>query len=620
MGALFSILLALSLTWGDSLQRPTERESDRDRAIAELLALVETTRRFPSPELRARVLAKLADALWAVDESLARRRFEEARALTTRLEGAPNSTTRERRYRLRQDLIRRVARHDPEFANRLLARLQEEQDILDPLRPVSERTRHLLTVARDMLHENPEQAARMVRETLGEGITDDTLFFLSELRRRNPQQADRLFEQAVQHAIRRVPPNLNELLLLGSYLFTERMQISFSQIAGRPAVNVTPGLFIHEVGSRTLIRRYLDAAFHALTQLVFTPVQRLTPYEIGLTAAAIRQLLPLYERHAPEHVPLLTGWWHQLIPHLPEPLRPRGEASPTESAHLTAAVERARKETHPEKRDVLYLRIVYALYTQGNYEAAREVARELTDSKAKAQVMSLLETAIWRGRIAQGIEPSDVRSWRLDLVQESLLIVEWAKALLQERRVDEAKLLLEGHIARVLADDTEHPLRWVALTGLLDTLRRIDAQEALSLLANLARALDSPSRSPDPAAPRVEDAPTHVLYLIGIGKHRLPFLLALGEEFDLERVIKEFARHDFEATLAWIHHLRTEDVRASLLIAACQAVLHGRSTGEDSEAPRERKRSGRLRTGPAAARCAEGYSALPPGGDRFASG
>lgn len=117
MGALFSILLALSLTWGEPPQRPTERESDRDRAIAELLALVETTRRFPSPELRARVFAKLADALWAVDESLARRLFEEALALTTRLEVAPNSTTRERRYRLRQDLIRRVARHDPEFAN-----------------------------------------------------------------------------------------------------------------------------------------------------------------------------------------------------------------------------------------------------------------------------------------------------------------------------------------------------------------------------------------------------------------------------------------------------------------------------------------------------------------------
>ncbi|GBC77865.1 hypothetical protein HRbin08_01349 [bacterium HR08] len=198
VGVLFSILLALSLTWGEPPQRPTERERDRDRAIAELLALVETARRFPSPELGARVLAKLADALWAVDESLARRLFEEALA---RLEVAPNSTMRERRYRLRQDLIRRVARHDPEFANRLLARLQEEQDVLDPLRPVSERTRHRLTVARDMLDENPERAARMVRETFGEGITDDTLLFLSALRRRNPQQADRLFEQALPSAV-----------------------------------------------------------------------------------------------------------------------------------------------------------------------------------------------------------------------------------------------------------------------------------------------------------------------------------------------------------------------------------------------------------------------------------
>ncbi|GBC77866.1 hypothetical protein HRbin08_01350 [bacterium HR08] len=352
------------------------------------------------------------------------------------------------------------------------------------------------------------------------------------------------------------------------------MQISFSQIAGRPAVNVTPGLFAHEIGSRTLIRKYLDAALHTLAPLAFASAQRLTLYEIGLTAAAIRQLLPLYERHAPEHVPLLISWLYQLTPHLPEPLRPRAAPSPPESEYPTAAVERARKETHPEKRDLLYLRIVYALYTQGDYEAAREVAAELTDPRAKAQVMSLLETAIRRRRIAQGVEPSDVRSRKLDLVQESLLTVEWAKALLQKKRVDEAKLLLQGHIARVLADDPAHPLRWVALTGLLDTLRRIDVQEAFPLLAGLARALDSPSRSPDPAAPRVEDGPTHILYPIGIGKHRLPFLLALGEEFDVEKVITEFARHDFEATLAWIHHLRTEEVRASLLIAACQAILH----------------------------------------------
>jgi len=564
-----------SIECGGSQERTPSAHPLRDRAIVELRALVETVRRFRSPEAQARVQAKLADALWAVDEPLARRLFEEAFVATSRIEDDPKEgsrAAREKKYRLRQEIIRRAARRDPALADQLLARLSEA-DHIDPLRPASERARHRLTSAHDLLRENPQQAIRMVRESLDEGVIDFTLFFLDELRRRDPQQADRLFERALQSVVRRAPPNLNELLLLGSYLFTERTRISFSIIAGRPAVNVMPGLFAREVGSPRLIRRYLDAAFHVLTLMASAPAHRLAPYESGLMAAAIRQLLPFYERYEPERALFLSGVLSQLAPHLPEPLRAQEETPPSESEQLTAALERARKETHPEKRDLMYLRIAYALYTQGRYDAAREVAEKIADPKARAKTISILETAIWRERIAQGIEPPDVRSLNLDLVSESLLIVEWAMALLRKQRTDEAKLLLHGQIARVLADRRERASQWLALAGLLGALRRVDVEEALPLLAGLVRALDLLSENPPPEAPPIEGEQTHLFHFISIGAHRIPFLMPLSEEFQLEKVVEEFARADFEMTLGWMHQIRAEEVRASLIIAACRTAL-----------------------------------------------
>jgi len=569
-----AVVLALSLAWEEPFQE--ERQQYRDRAIVELRALVETVRRFRSSEAQARVQAKLADALWAVDEPLARQLFEEAFTATSRIEDDPKEgshAVREQRYRLRQEIVRRAARHDPALARQLLARLSEERDLVDPLRPVSERARHRLVSALDLLRENPEQAIRMVSESLDEGISDVTLAFLGELRKRDVQQADRLFERALRSAVRRAPPNLNELLLLGSYLFTEGMRISFSTIAGRPAMNVTPGLFAREVGSPRLIRLYLDVVFNVIALAAFAPAHPLTPYESGLIAAAIRQLLPFYERYEPERALFLLGVLSQLAPRLPEPIRVQEETPLSESEQLTAALERARKETHPERRDRQYLQIAYALYTQEKYEAAREVAEKIGDPEARRKTISILETALWRDRIARGIEPPDVRSLRLDLVQESLLIVEWAMALLQKTRTDEAKLLLHGQIARVLAERREREFQWLALAGLLGAMRRADAEEALSLLAGLVRALDRLPRTPLPEAPRIEDEQTHVLYPISIGAYRIPFLIPLREEFRLEKVVEELARANFETTLGWMHQIQTEDVRASLIIAACRAVL-----------------------------------------------
>jgi len=90
MANLLSITLLVTvslLAWPPVGRQPGQREASgkdselerkQQHAVAVLRSLAEPSRRFQRPESRARVQARLADALWSIDEPLARKLFEEA--------------------------------------------------------------------------------------------------------------------------------------------------------------------------------------------------------------------------------------------------------------------------------------------------------------------------------------------------------------------------------------------------------------------------------------------------------------------------------------------------------------------------------------------------------------
>lgn len=548
-----------------------ELERNQQQAVAVLRSLAESSRRFQRPESRARVQARLADALWSIDEPLARKLFEEAFLATAEIKGDSNERPQvvmEKKQRLRQEIVSLASKHDPKLVDRLLSLLPEvEKQVEDPLRPSTERTQQLIASARTLLKENPERAASMVAQSMEGGVIDYTLFFLQDLRAKDPEQADRLFERAIRTVAQRTPPNLNELLLLGSYLFTERGRVTYTMIAGRPAINVAPGLFAAEGRNPALIKLYLEAASQMLLRYTSIVPQQLTDYETSLIYAAIRQLMPLYERYAPDLLLALASLMYQMAPHIPESVRAMTAhaAQPSIEDSVKAVLEQANQEVSTEKRDRIYLDASHAFYTQRKFDLARDIARKISDRKAEEVMLQVIDTAIWRERVRQGEVPPGVLPRNLDILQESIVVAELAKLWMEQKKTDEAKILLQGQISKVLADKTSREKSLHALVGLVGTLMHVDRAEAVQLVGAIVTRLKD--------VPEVEIARSHAAYDVQAGGRTLSVLITLGDEFMLERVIKQLAEEEFDAMLSWVQQIQPEEPRALLTIIACQTAL-----------------------------------------------
>lgn len=152
------------------------------------------------PENRSHVLASAADLLWPYDEKRARALFWDALSsihLMTMAAGNGGSSKQsskkhERLYRaifaLRQDLLRTVARHDPQLAldmlrsTRQLPAEQINASFKLPDDSVLEQEIATEAAARD-----PEQSLKLARERLAKGLTFQLLESLDRLNSRNQE-------------------------------------------------------------------------------------------------------------------------------------------------------------------------------------------------------------------------------------------------------------------------------------------------------------------------------------------------------------------------------------------------------------------------------------------------
>jgi hypothetical protein len=299
-------------------------------AISLITTLANEARSYKDIELRARVLARSADALWDSDAEVARTLFRRAWEAAQNADAedtpppgdsrnaTPGMITVLRRMGdgdLRSEVLNLAARRDRTLAEEFLSELREEKavqrsdnpdentnDSWTTLRETSERLR----LAHRLLDQNEiERAFQFALPVLNQ-VNEKSISFLSRLRLHKPDLADKQFLALLSRAELDPTSDANTVSGLSSYAFTPGLYITFATDGG---VRWTPAL--NRINVPDLPADVRNQFFRVAETILLRPSPPLPQDRSSAGRSGkylvIKRLLPLFERYAPDSATALKG-------------------------------------------------------------------------------------------------------------------------------------------------------------------------------------------------------------------------------------------------------------------------------------------------------------------------
>jgi tetratricopeptide (TPR) repeat protein len=570
----------------------TEREYrvKRNQARSLLTALATDARTFNDPPLRARSLARIADALWAVDADQGRLLFrkaweaaetadresneklqEQIRVQKARTGGgyAVNSPTS-----IRREVLRLAARHDralsEEFLEKMKAERKEAAETATKNR-LPEALGQRISLAQELLRAGEVEQALQLADPVLSTITMEAINFLSYLREKDASAADLRLSALLASAGSSPQSDANTVSLLSSYFFTPHHFVTFTRsgTSSSSSGSSTPP----EVSPELRANFFQVAANILLRQQ--TPGEQ-DPSAPGLDGKyyVMKRLLPYFEQFAPRDlIEAFRGQFEALTAVVSEEARKRDDdvmrrnPSSEETARdmeqsLLDRIERAKTS---EQRDSLYIQLAMRLIGQADLRA-RDYVGKIEDPELRKRAAayidpSLANTLVGKKQFDQAIDLA--RKGELTRLQKSWVFIQCAKELAETDRERAAQLLDEA--------TTE--------------ARRMDVSDpslprALLAVANAMRILD-PARSWDATFDAVKAANSAEGFTGEDGMMVLTFQ-SKGQssvhtsdvaDFDVEGIFKKLANEDYDRAVELARGFQGEGPRAMATIAIARAVL-----------------------------------------------
>ena len=244
--------------------------------------------------------ARLADAVWDFDQSLAERLLSRSFELTIaqlkdspRVDSASNSADPQLLFAHVSSI---AAKHDENLEKKLRERWQEAVASVaekgnelksDP----AQMAYLLLRQSANYLKSDKQKARQLFRQSVSIRVTQDHYFFLLDQRQHAIDITDTLFSDTLDALAQRPLSDTNELLMLSSYLFSPDGYISYVVISGYNTANVTANM---SAGPRNpaLAKRYLELLLAKVNANELIPP--------AVAHFALKNLLPQYQTLVPE--------------------------------------------------------------------------------------------------------------------------------------------------------------------------------------------------------------------------------------------------------------------------------------------------------------------------------
>lgn len=465
----------------------------RSVALSLLQSLSIEARSYRDEPLRARVQARIADALWDQDKEAARVLFRRAWDVAEGLElgaagnsgnSAPGRLAQGQsrpRTNLRREIVQLAARRDHALGEEFLAKLTAK----DPTRQTNDQTPNRqelssaeiaerLRLANGFLEsDNLERALQFADPALTR-VTLGSINFLVTLRDKNAAAADQRFAALLSMAAADPASDANTVSLLTSYAFTPSIYLvvsptgipSSNSYLPHPAPDLAPALR----------RDFLQTAANILLR-PFAQLDQSSAGRAGTYFIAVR-LLPLFQRFAPDLASAISAQLAALGP----------EASQATINAGDRAVNRGM--TGDGQRD--------GIDDELKDDLDRAQGADARDRAYAFAAMRAADEGDPRARdLADKIEDLDTRKGLHTFVDYNYI-----GTLIRKKRVDEALLLtrkadlphtLRAHFltqAAAIAAKSDRTRATELLSEALTEARRIDAgtpERAYSLVALVAQ-------------------------------------------------------------------------------------------------------------------------------------
>ena len=584
----------------DIAKAKNENDDEAERVLRErranaqslLISLAADAATYTDQRLRARTMARIADALWDADPERARAMFrkawdaaeavdEESRTITLNeikeQQARRGSAAVANRGSIRNEVLRLAARRDRKLGEELLAKLKidkaREADALDKtgMWDTPDAVTQRLNLARQLLEADVERALQFADPAMVR-INRDVIDFLSYLREKDAAAADRRYAALLGRAAGDLQSDANTISLLASYLFTPHIFVTFDG-TGSSTSQTSRGSAPPEVSPD------LRAAFFRVASDVL--LRPLPPQGQEQTSAGaigkylmLKRLLPLFEQYASrETTEAVRGHMQALGSSVPEDYRQRDDDSlregirPKEAGEdreksLLDKIERAKTA---EERDQLYLQLA-KLYSDTGDMRARAAIEKLSELELRNQARPFIDAMMLFHAVekkdAEGIQEI-VRIGDLTHIQKTWALTQAAK-LVYKNDLDKAVSLLEQADLEARRIETSNEERPRALLAVANTYLLVDRRKAWDQVSDVTKAANSaPTFSGEDGVLRTS------LLTKGMSSIRT----TSAREFDVAPLFSDLANEDYARTIELAQLFEKQAPRASATIAIAKAML-----------------------------------------------
>ncbi len=393
----------------------------RSQARALLVALATDARNFRDQSLRARSLARIADALWVVDaeqgRTLFRKAWEAAEVADQESDQKLQEDIRQQKAKtgggyavhlppnLRREVLRLAARHDRALGEEFLEKLKLATNASASAKLNSsnlpEALSQRLALAQELLDAGDTERAMQFAEPALGLVNMNTLNFLATLRDKNPSIADQRYLALLESTAIDLQVDANTISLLSSYLFTPHFFVTFSG-SGTSTSQMSSVITAPSVAPE-LQQAFFRIATQVLSRPLPPPEQEQGTLGIEGKYLVIKRLLPLFEQYAsPDITATVRALLDALNTVVSDTVRQRDDDSMRKGIRPEqmsvdreqALMDRIERAKNYAERDGIYLQLAFLAAGRGDIRA-RELWKSLkTVSCAKRLAPS--STPLWR--------------------------------------------------------------------------------------------------------------------------------------------------------------------------------------------------------------------------------
>jgi hypothetical protein len=618
--ALLIFLPSSGFSQAAGTQKPPQTEQQKQKAVAEalsaerrtfavtqLISLADEARSYRDVGLRAKVLARVADALWEADSDAARRIFRRAwEAAETADTEESNARVEDRKMQMvtalrrmggvnkRNDVLRVVARRDPGLAEELLSKLREQaSDGADSKSTANEEdlTRRLQLAQRLLEDGAVDQAIAFASPALVQ-VNQDSIKFLSSLRSRRPEIADQRFTFLMARAEFDPSSDANTVSLMSSYAFTPGYYMiynadgtsiwGFEDATERPPPNLP-------VNVRTT---FFKVAGGILMRPLPPPEQDTTSSGRMGKYAVIKKLLPLFDQNAPDSATALRTQLTSLATELPR-RQPNEQNRNTQTSNpgppslsppsevlerLQDQLDHARTSS---ERDLSCRQAAAELAEQGDARGI-DVSSKIDDAKMRAETRAYVDFELARFALRQKNVAEAVRlgkKGQLTHLQRGWFYLQVARLLAKAVKPDKLEIttLLEDTVAaaRRMEDSDEDKAR--LLFGAATQFFAFDEVRSWDLVGESIKAAN--------AAENFTGDKTSIFSMPLSMKTGSAFDLISEEGFGIAPVLKLLTMSDLNRSLEVVRSFKRDGPRAIGILAIASAIMEKPSAPNSQPVP-----------------------------------